>query len=263
MRLLSIAEQELDNETLQLIPEIVFAKKILSQPSNEKKIRLLYECGNRSLFLWHTINKIIPSYAAITYHELIHCFFNIHHNADNVKGDENTYDHSLFFKLLHRFVAFFDIACVNVNLLANSVEYTLPTLLPQSENLVFFVENMHIPAQCDKQENIIYNSFLLGGGNPHNMLVTGPVGSGKTYLIKNCILVLHCANCGIVPASKATFTLVNNVFQSLSHIYTHLRGKISKNMGECLFIEQTYVTILNNPGKYIIFFDEFFNRRQE
>lgn len=191
------------------IREFIMIDKIFTNINNSLLNSLGHRNKNKISFYMHTIlNFMMPGLLSYSYFKEI---------QDNVE-----------LIIQKAFVGSVDLALAKCSLLhiANK-PFSIPEFIAsEKNNIIFEIENTWAPFT----NKIIFNSISFN--NDHkNMMIVGPVASGKTMILSVLLTSLYLANIGIVPASQCRLNYFDYIIAHMEHTYDIGSG-ISQHLAE-------------------------------
>ena len=200
----------------RILPEMINIEKLFSKNKKNGILQKIYELSeSRYKFYGQTaINFFIPGLMSHFYFREL----NENLEIDILNAFIGAIDFSLCKKKL-----------LEVNKINPALMFSIPHIISfeESPDIILDIQEMWFPSL---RGNPIKNSLLLDIHNKNIMLV-GPVASGKTVFLSTILTVIYMGYMGIVPASSSRFSYFDYIFGHMEHTY-EIGSGISQHLAE-------------------------------
>lgn len=241
--LLSVLYKKNNIDLSYMLPEMIEMKKLFD--SGIKKngvIKKIYELNdNKIKFIGEAVkNFLIPGL-------MTHFYFRELHESIEMYS-------------LTDFIGSIDFAFAKKKLLCmknikSDLVFTIPNIQLTQNNILFDVKNMWYPSLKGRP---IKNSLLLNE-NMRNIMIVGPVASGKTVLLSTILTVIYMSYMGIAPADSVCFTYFDYIFGHMEHSY-EIGSGVSQHLAEraSMKVVKEISNQIASSKKAIIIIDEIY-----
>jgi len=219
------------------IREFIMMKKIFGQNGDSVFKSILEKTDNKFKLYYNTaINFIMPGLTAYSYFK-------------EILG-------SVDLLIQKSFVGAVDIACAKMRLLEVANElFTIPEFIESNPHEVMLsIEDMWAPFTPHR----VVNSVLFNN-EKKNMMIVGPVVSGKTMILSILLTSLYLANMGIVPAKNCRLNYFDYIISHMEHPYKIGSG-VSQHLAEraSMVSVMKLMNFLSESKRAIILIDEIY-----
>lgn len=183
--------------------------------------------------------------------------------SDNIKNNYNSF-------ALNNLFGAIALSFEKIKLLKDEkYKFSCPKMIHNSEDTKIIFKNMWFPGLVRKynMSEPVYNSMNLEN-NSKNVMIVGPIGSGKTVFISNLMSVLYLSNLGIVPAEYFEYTYFNEIIDNSNPQYN--LGEGSRHIEEMTQMNKSIEKMYENDKKpknekefIVIFTDEIYSATSE
>jgi hypothetical protein len=154
------------------------------------------------------------------------------------------------------FISSIDIALAKQKLLTQeNTNFTIPQFIDSSnDQITLNIKDMWAPFT----NKLVFNSIQFDNTNK-NMIIVGPVASGKTMILSIILTVLYFSHMGIVPAKYCALNYFDYIIAHMEHRYTIGEG-ISQHLAERASMSSLLqlIELLPSSKKAIVFIDEIY-----
>ncbi len=200
----------------RMLPEIINIEKLFSMKKKNGILQKIYLLSqSRYKFYGQTaMNFFIPGLMSHFYFREL----NENLEIDILNAFIGAIDFSLCKKKL-----------LEVNKINPALTFSIPHIISFQEcpDIILDIKEMWFPSL---RGNPIKNSLLLDIQNKNIMLV-GPVASGKTVFLSTILTVIYMGYMGIVPATSSNFSYFDYIFGHMEHTY-EIGSGISQHLAE-------------------------------
>lgn len=202
--------------TERMLPEIINIEKLFNMKKKNGILQKIYQLSkSRYKFYGQTaINFFIPGLMSHFYFRELN---------ENLEID-----------ILNSFIGAIDFSLckqklLEINKINPALMFSTPHILSfqESPDIVFDIKEMWFPSLRGIP---IKNSLSLDIHNKNIMLV-GPVASGKTVFLSTILTVIYMAYMGIVPTTSSRFSYFDYIFGHMEHTY-EIGSGISQHLAE-------------------------------